>query len=1026
MEAGLEGRLTGALAFWYSTRPATYLEAIHEIILTCWFGLHDDGLQNDEAPTDGNFVALARDSPTLLRSVLRAMLRSADLLAMSGADSSCLDCLHDSVLELLVVLVGPKPMDPGGPLRLTERQEARLEVIRNAGIWIFVLDRSTAMRALGRALAAGEVASLADPVRSSTSGTSTREAMPSLSPSVRSSSVSTSPPAPPRLRRAVKRHPQLLLPATTLVASVAAATENGSREISVVLDLLDTEIEDGPFATELCGLLHATIDWGCSSKTAATLASPESVVPVCRMLTRFRIPDPPADSEADPEELPPRLDDPCVWVRDVEVPEAASHPPTVAAGDPCSTGLVAFSFVALALRESPVARRAAALSKEVPEACIVYSFASELRRPAMRLFALLATVQPVTDEDMVRKTALTSKLVEMLTTALGAWRDGASPGIVLDIIVTMAYVASVRKPMHQLLLSRAQCFTHLLHLLSADAIRPRTALARRMCVAVLGALRALCEGCRDSRRQLRESVGYAVLQRAIRHALGDEPPDASLLACMLELVLEEDVASLDATPRAATVVGDALPLFFDLLRAAPRTVMLQCLELWSDVVSRSMPAVIATQSSGVMTVVISWLKDSQGDAELATVLLALIRRLGAHSISAEELGTLFDMLRTDEEGNEGPVHDQVLDALSDMFAGSDPAAFFHSDPDDPRTPSAQGGGVHARITSHATRIPSTGLSFTVWARAMPEGHHGSHSVRVLLSGCTVPDSSGASRAIVIALARESLLVFSWAPTLAVHELRVGSLMEHGWHHLALIHVPGGAMSPPQLKLYLDGRHEATARIKYPGSRLSLAAFALGAACAGLPDLPAPHVLRPWVGQLGAAHFFADPLQPGAIVALRAWWERGAAGFGREKAAGTWEGAEHHRPDSGNEGVGRRGGVPAIVVTRRLYCELLPSVRLALSALPIFCAILVSAEKILALYALGPSFQSAPSPSVSDWALDQNPSAAATVVHGMSVPQVVLLISAEVRAAGLGGSRAQHSDVAPRETGDRNRLGRESV
>lgn len=881
MEAGLEDRLTGALAFWYSTRPATHLEAIHEIILTCWFGLHDDGLQaEDPPPSDGQPASSARDSPALLRSVLRAMLRSADLLAMSGADASCLDCLHDSVLELLVVLVGPRPLEPGAPLRLTKRQEARLEVIRNAGIWIFVLDRDTAVRALVRAAAAvDDVSGLVDPARSSTSGTSTREATPSLSPSLRTPSVSASPPPPPRLRRAAKRHPLLLLPATTLVASVAAAAENGSREVSVVLDLLDTEVEDGPFAAELCGLLHAAIDWGCSSKTAATLASPESVVPVCRMLTRFRIPDPPADpEEAGPEGLPPRLDDPYSWIRNVEAAGWAGHPAiAAAAGDPCATGLVAFSFVALALRESPVARRAAALSKEVPEACIVYSFARELRRPALRLFALLATVQPVTEEDMVRKTALTSKLVEMLTMALGAWRDGASPGIVLDIIVAMGYVASARKPMHQLLLSRAQCFTHLLHLLSADAIRPGTALARRMCLAVLSALRALCEGCRDSRRQLRESVGYAVLQRAIRHALGDEPPSADLLARMLELVLEEDVAGLDAAPRATTVVGDALPLFFDLLRAAPRPLMLQCLELWSDVVSRSMPAVIATQSSGVMGVAISWLKGSQADAELATVLLSLIRRLGAHSISAEELGTLFDMLRTDEEGHEGPVHDQVLEALSDMFAGSDPAAFFHSDPDDPRTPSGQGGGVHARIAPHAARIPSAGLSFTVWARAMPEERLDGHSARVLLSCCTVPDSSGASRALVVALARESLLVYSWAPALAVHELRVGSLMEHGWHHLAVIHVPGGAMSPPQLKLYLDGRHEATARIKYPGSRLSLSGFALGAPCVGLPDLPAPHVLRPWVGQLGAAHFFADPLQPGARLCPRCLSPKGKGG-----------------------------------------------------------------------------------------------------------------------------------------------------
>ncbi|GAB4815481.1 hypothetical protein N2152v2_002527 [Parachlorella kessleri] len=265
------------------------------------------------------------------------------------------------------------------------------------------------------------------------------------------------------------------------------------------------------------------------------------------------------------------------------------------------------------------------------------------------------------------------------------------------------------------------------------------------------------------------------------------------------------------------------------------------------------------------------------DEEVVDRLLGLLGLTGSYSITGRDLHALLSLLKPPPHATPAllpPYAVFLLRTLSSMAAHEGPPNFFNF----------MGGASHTPTgipCQGQIKPPTRGYSLAAWLRveggrdaademshqSMAAGSAGSAGpagrtqrvVAALLS--RQPD---ALRGLAFAVEGQQLVVHSWAPKHA--ELATAcQLSLRRWCHLAITHSPGGALSQPLLKIYVDGALQASlARVRYPGPKEALNSVCFGAAAApAVDDL----VLLPFQGQMGAIFLFDDVLSPAQAHAL---------------------------------------------------------------------------------------------------------------------------------------------------------------
>ena len=156
-------------------------------------------------------------------------------------------------------------------------------------------------------------------------------------------------------------------------------------------------------------------------------------------------------------------------------------------------------------------------------------------------------------------------------------------------------------------------------------------------------------------------------------------------------------------------------------------------------------------------------------------------------------------------------------------------------PPAPAASSTQHAPEHAAAAAAAAAAGSDQALYALLHQQQPTGSHGflhaHHHAAQPLQGVALavrrlppPPGSGGAGAL-------QLVAHSWSPKHAEAPLALQAPLVPGrWHHVALTHASGGALSHPSLHLYLDGQLQVRA-----------ACSSGGCACPGRPSCAAWHL-----------------------------------------------------------------------------------------------------------------------------------------------------------------------------------------
>ena len=466
---------------------------------------------------------------------------------------------------------------------------------------------------------------------------------------------------------------------------------------------------------------------------------------------------------------------------------------------------------------------------------------------------------------------------------------------------------------------------------------------------------------------------------------------------------EEPAPAQGAAPRelfASSAIANwrAVPLFFELLRHAEREDQLWGLAAWQELLLLGgLPACLACDRAGLNRALISWLASEAAAADddkaggnggaaatshaLQRQLAGVLRLTASFSCSGSDLRALLGLLLPRDCGGwlaaaavagrapgvvlpTLPSHSLLLlQLLAGIAEHKGPTSFFSLEP--PCSGLALQAGV---------RLSPRGYTAAAWLRLEDgrdaaeqlQGHGGGAEdagQRVLLALLAHPPGDDALLAtaeqqrglVLCAGAGGELVLHSWGPrhaplaphaAAAVATAALGvTLPPRRWSHLALVHVPGAlaGLQPPLLRIYVDGRELACAKVRYPaGPKEALRGVAIGA----MPPRTA---------------------------------DSGAAGGCADSAAAT---------------------TAAAALVAGLGCPLAP-LRGQMGAWTLFDGSL-SQTQVQALVQLGPTFvQTAAGGTESSALLDQHPLAAATLL-GSPPPKVCLSPQGQQLRGGAGG------------------------
>ena len=573
--------------------------------------------------------------------------------------------------------------------------------------------------------------------------------------------------------------------------------------------------------------------------------------------------------------------------------------PSAAAAALAAAGATRVFGAGLAGDDAPATRRAAVLLRDLSAAAPAGAIALADDAPTCAsLTACLAS--PDADTAAAAAAALTAAVAaprvadaapcpvadECVTALQAVASDGPTAARLVELLTAGATAGGEST---RCALRRAGAAVAAAHVLSA-ARAPRPLVP-----SVLALLTALVTDSPTGRADVAAAPGWDALTAAVERAVGggggDDDAEARAAACagLLALATEttpDTLASSTSHPsevHSPGAVTAALTLARRAVDPAAATV-----DTIARLIAGRLANAAACDGAGVLAAVLDWLTSVERDAvaaqtpppaPLATALLSAARAAATHSMTGADLHALFALLAPGATpgGTPASCHDGVVALLAIAARRGGPSCFVDLD--------GSGGGI---LRTRPLKPLPRGYTVAAWVRVEEAPPPGAPAVvaALLAPAPRGGDHGGArggappARGVLLTLSSDDTLTLTCVGPAAGAGAGVDAVTlpagvgARRWRLITVAHAPGGPLSLPRVRLFVDGLPIGAAAVRYPRAAGAFTLVSFGGLAPGAADAvraggaggvsSSPSSL---VGQVTSAFLFDDALSDDAVAVL---------------------------------------------------------------------------------------------------------------------------------------------------------------